>query len=420
MALPGLPRPKNKLIETMTSWLVFVFLLLVASASSTGLLAANPAPESGSQPQIEKHIKLEVPGAAADQTGAGRMPAVPGVEQGSNGDKKAGAGVPPAVPGAEQSSNSDGTATSAGGTQVVAGQEPTGIAGLEPAIITAAEEARKERELKAVEHLFLSHKYALRWDLDLAEVELQEAINLMPDLRVVHRDYCLLAIAKGELGLAVAEFMLATGIGDPIPYTEAESSLLNLRAAKLHYRKAISYANEKRWPSAISELDLADQYAPFNPNIKRSLAFAYASAGQFDKAEQSYKDTFELAPSDGFSRADFAFLLSEEGKKDNAVDQMAKAVKLQPESPALHVDLAWFAENKGDIKKASAEIQDAVRLSPDHAGLWTHLGRLLEKLDKTAEAKQAYQKAIAIDPLQPDAKTALSRLSDASGAKPSE
>jgi Flp pilus assembly protein TadD len=289
-----------------------------------------------------------------------------------------------------------------------------------PDAIQAEEEARKTLEAKAVEHLFLAHKYALRFDFDLAEVEMKEAISYAPELRVVHRDYCLLAIAKGNLGLSIAEFMLATGLGDPIPYTEQEDKLLNLKAAKLHYTKAISYAKDKRWPSAVAELELAGKYAPQNPSIKHSLAFAYASAGQFNLAEQSYKETFELAPQDGFTRADFAFLLSQEGKKDNAVDQMAKAVALQPESAALHMDLAWFAENKGDIEKASKEVTAAVKLSPQHAGLWSHLGRLLEKQDKTAEAKEAYLHAIALDPSQQDAQSALSRLADTSGSKPAE
>jgi Flp pilus assembly protein TadD len=266
----------------------------------------------------------------------------------------------------------------------------------------------------------LAQKYAFRLDYDLADVEMQEAISFAPELKVIHRDYCLLALGHANLGVAIAEFCLATGLGEPIPYTDQEIKALNLKAAKLHYRKAISYALVKRWSSAISELELADKYAPLNPNIKRSLAFAYASAGQFNLAEQAYKDTFELAPTDGFSRADFAYLLSQEGKKDNAVDEMSKAVELQPNSAALHVDLAWFAENKGDVEKAKSEIQAAVKLSPGHAYLWAHLGRLLEKLNKPAEAKNAYERAIAIDPVQPEAKTALSKPSDASETKPAE
>jgi Flp pilus assembly protein TadD len=322
----------------------------------------------------------------------------------------------------KQTSQVDEPSTADSGTAAPAEDRATNTdaTGLDPTIIAAAEEARKTLEAKAAEHLYLARKYALRWDFSLADVEMEEAVSFMPDLKVVHRDYCLLAIAQGRFSLALAEFMLATGIGDPIPYTDQEVKLLNLKAAKLHYIKAISYAKEKRWSTAISELDLADKYAPLNPNIKHSLAFAYASAGQFNLAEQTYKETFELAPADGFSHADFAFLLSQEGKKDNAVDQMAKAVELQPDSAALHVDLAWFAENKGDMEKAANEIRAAVKLSPEHAGLWAHLGRLMEKVDRTAEAKIAYQRAIAIDPSEPDAKTALSRLSDASGSKPAE
>jgi Flp pilus assembly protein TadD len=273
-----------------------------------------------------------------------------------------------------------------------------------------AENLRHLAETRAVEHLHLSHRYLARWDFDLAEVELQEAIICLPELKVVHRDYCLLAVAKGKPVLALAEFMLATGIGDPIPYTEQETNQINARAAKLHYEKALSYGSKRRWPAAVFELQLASNYAPENPNIKHSLAFAYAMDGKMELAEAAYKQSFEMAPADAFMHADFAYLLSDEGKEKGAYEQIARAVELQPKSAALHIDLAWFSENKGELERASAEIREAIKLSPNHAGLWAHLGRVLEKKGDSAGAKDAYTHALTLDPNESDAKAALAKL----------
>jgi len=227
---------------------------------------------------------------------------------------------------------------------------------------------------------------------------------------VVHRDYCLLAIAKGKPSLALAEFMLATGIGDPIPYTEQEQNEVNARAAKLHYEKALSYGSKRRWTAAVFELQLASNYAPENPNIKHSLAFAYAMDGRVELAERAYKESFEMAPADAFTHADFAYLLSDEGKEKGAYEQIARAVELQPKSAALHIDLAWFSENKGELDRASAEMREAIKLSPNHPGLWAHLGRVLEKKGDSVGAKDAYTHALALDPNQSDAKAALAKL----------
>ena len=273
--------------------------------------------------------------------------------------------------------------------------------------------AKQRAELTAWSHFDLAHHYESRFDLELADTEFEQAILYMPDFKVAHRDYCLLSIARLNLAKAVAEFMLATGLGEPVPYTPFEKAELDARAAKLHYRKALSYGRSSRWPIAITELKWALTYSPENPAIKRSLAFAYASSGQFEEAERQYAGSFEADPNDAYSHADFAFLLSEEGKSTNAINQMSKAVELEPQVAALHVDLAWFSEKNGDRAKACKELQEAVKLSPKHAVLWAHLGRLAQELGDTSQSKKAYAAALALDPQLAEAKEALSKPNNA-------
>jgi Tfp pilus assembly protein PilF len=269
---------------------------------------------------------------------------------------------------------------------------------------------RRKQEEIAISHFNLAQRYLSRWDFNLGELELQEAITFDPDLKIAHRDLCVASVFRGNIGQAVAEFAMATGLGDPIPYTEKEKEELNKNGAKLHYRKALSYAGKNRWKTAIFEFKLAQAYAPENTAIKHSLAFAYAKDGRFDLAEKFYLETIAAAPGDSSTHADFAFMLSDEGKREYAFDQLTKAVELQPDSAALHVDLSFFSEKKGDLKEASEQLEQAIKLSPKHAALWARLGRLCASQGDSVGAKKAYATAIALDPQQNTFKDELAKL----------
>ena len=282
--------------------------------------------------------------------------------------------------------------------------------GTAPEEITDVEALRNEQISKATEHFDTAHSYVKHGDFNLAAIEMQEAIAAAPQVKAYHRDYCLIALAKLQPALATAEFMLATGLGDPIPYTEKEKRDLDQNAATLHYNKGIGYGRKSKWTQAVEELQKAITYAPDSAKFRHSLAFALGSEGRFDLAEKTYQQSLGLLPEDAFAHADFAFLLSDKGQKQSAYDQLAQAVALQPQSPALRVDLAWLAENKGDFKKASEEIKEAIKLSPGHAALWSHLGRVLEHEGDITEAKAAYTKAVALDPEQDQAQESLKKL----------
>lgn len=276
-------------------------------------------------------------------------------------------------------------------------------------------EAAQEMEIanaqaSASEHYFLGNHYFGKWDMDLAEVELDQAVKYSPDLRVAHRDLCLVSLAKLNVPRALAEFMMVTGIGEAVPYTAAEKTELDGKAKKLHYKKALEYGSKQNWHEAVSELQWALGYAPNDSSIHHSLAFAYATQGDFVNAEAEYEKTFAANPTDGNAHADYANLLANKGHLDQAQTEMQKAVDLTPKAAAYHVDLGWLAESRNDLGTATQEFEEAVRLSPNHAGLWAHLGRLLEKSGKSEQAAKAYSKALSLDPSSAEALQNLSRL----------
>jgi Tfp pilus assembly protein PilF len=318
------------------------------------------------------------------------------------------AAAPPATgeaPEQPQPSVSEPQAPQAGDS----GTEP-----IAPAAVKATEEDPQAQEAQlqttAAQHYELAAHYFGKWDLDLAEVEMDETVSLYPDFRIAHRDLCLISAAKFNFSRSLAEFMMVTGLTDPLPYSAADKVLLDNKAMHMHYKKALSLGNRNKWNDAIAELLWAQSYAPGDAAIHHSLAFAYASEGDFTNAEREYKTTFSNAPQDGFAHADFANMLADHGQAAKAEDEMRKAIELAPNAAALHVDLGWLAESHKDLPTAENEFKAAVKLSPQHAGLWTHLGRIMESQGQTAPAQEAYLQALKLDQQNEEARTSLDRL----------
>lgn len=263
---------------------------------------------------------------------------------------------------------------------------------------------------EAIDHYELARVYLGQWNAEMAEVELQAAIMCEPGIKVVHRDYVLVALMRANVMKAIAEAMMVVGLGEPIPLDDAQKEKLKESACKAHYVKGIAAARETKWKDAITEFQWALSYQPNNARVSRSMAFAYASMGDFNKAEKEYAASFAMDPSDAFAHADLAFLMEKAGNTTKAMEQLEEAVKLQPNVAALHVDLAWLAESKGDLNRASAEFEEAVKLSPKHAALWTHLGKLFARQGLSDRAIDAYKAALDLDPEQQDAEQGLNLL----------
>lgn len=291
-----------------------------------------------------------------------------------------------------------------------------------PAAVEASEPAVQNEQNafailqnKAAEHYDAARVYFSNWDFEMAEQELKASIMCVPKTMAAHRDYCFVALFRGNLGRSVAEFLQVVGLCEPVAYSDQQKNEIKDNGLKLHYRRGLALAGESKYDDALTEFEWARDYRPNAGKVTRSIAFVYASTGQFERAEREYAQGFQVDPADAYGHADLAFLMAAKGSAERAVEQLSEAVKLQPKVAALHVDLGWMAESKGDLSKAEDEFQEAVKLSPKHASLWTHLGKLQARQGKAELAKQAYQQALALDPEQLDAREGLSHLGGGQG-----
>jgi len=276
--------------------------------------------------------------------------------------------------------------------------------------VEADEEKQKDLLMyQGTDHWKKAKAYSSKWKWKLADVELRAAVNCVPDMKVAHRDYCLVALMQGHFGRSLAELLIVVGAAEPVALSEEQQEKLTEDASTIHYNEGVEYATKTKWKEAIAELMQARNYDPADPVITRSIAFSYASENNFAEAEKFYKEAFDLDPSDPYARADYAFLLAKDGKEDQALTSMEEAVKLRPDVIALHVDLGWMAESKGDLGQAEEAFRKACDLEPKQPTLWVHLGNIYKKLGKVEEAKDAYKRALSIDPTYSEAQEKLNQ-----------
>lgn len=238
-------------------------------------------------------------------------------------------------------------------------------------------------EEEGARHYYLAHFYQDNWDLNLATAEYEEAISYTPDMKIAHRDLCWVSLLMGNLPRCIAEFMMVVGLGEPIAYTDAEKTDLNHKALALHYKKGLEYARLSDWRNSQNELNWALTYDESDWAVHRSLAFVYASQGNYKQAEEEYQEALRLKPA------------------EIGAEQLADATGSSPNA-AVYIDLGFVAETRGDYATATAELRKALELRPQDAGLWARLGHLLERQGKPVEAEAAYNMAVNIDPTEMD------------------
>jgi tetratricopeptide (TPR) repeat protein len=209
---------------------------------------------------------------------------------------------------------------------------------------------------------------------------------------------------------------MTVGICEAIPLEPDERQVLIARASDVHFKKATLYEGSADWTKAITELNWAKQYTPDKVSIMRSLAFCYASKGDFGLAEKQYSQCFMLDSSDPYTHADFSYLLAKTGHTERAKGELDEALKIAPRVAALHVDMGWLAEKKGDLDTAQSEFEQAIKLCPKQPGLWLQLAKVLERAGKASEAKHAYTEVLAIDASENEAKQRLDALNAAPSA----
>lgn len=193
-----------------------------------------------------------------------------------------------------------------------------------------------------------------------AETEYRRAIELNPNYATAHQWYGEFLTLSGRFDESFAEMKIARDL-DPLSLVIIKDSGEVYYAARKYdqaigfFRKslemdaqfiaarrllAMAYLQEREFPSAVAELETANQQEE-TPGTLAELGYAYALSGRRAEAEQVLHDLKLMSDRRYASPRDYALIYAGLGNKDKAFEWLEKAYREHAVLTELKVDPRW-------------------------------------------------------------------------------
>ena len=238
--------------------------------------------------------------------------------------------------------------------------------------------------------------YAAKGQFDLAIVDFDRLIALMPSSADAHLGRGYAFLRQGRLDQSVADI--------------TESIGLNPKFAAAYIDRGAAYLDMGRNDLAIADEDQALALDPNQAGAYLVRGLAYNRKGGNNEAIADYSKAIALRPGvpNAYSYRASAYL--RQNRFEEAVADTTKALELQPGSAAAHNDRAWALHLKGEDALALPDAENAVTLAPSSAPSLETRAEIYEKLGRRRDAIADYRAALAIDGSLQLARDGLKRL----------
>ncbi len=158
----------------------------------------------------------------------------------------------------------------------------------------------------------------------------------------------------------------------------------------------------KQAEAAIAALRDAAENDKTNFSLQKTLAQAYAAAGLWEEAVNSYEAASRLAPDDHLLLFTLAQCARKAGNTAYAAKILKQAIELAPEMPQYRQELAELLAASNQLEMARTLYLEALRIAPNSVTILMGLGDLFLKLKDFAEAVSSFEKASSLDPSRAD------------------
>jgi Flp pilus assembly protein TadD len=213
------------------------------------------------------------------------------------------------------------------------------------------------------------------------------------------------------------------------------------------FRQGERFLAERQWEAAFTALQRAVKLQPGHARAWKALGLGYASQGNFDGAETSFRNacereptlpdaclyygrtlyllnrfqhaidslrrTLQREPENGEAYRLLALSLEALGQTTEASDAFLHAVRLNSGAPPNEdpdIDYAVFLFRQGDAEAALAPLESALKRHPDAARGHLEMGCVLLSLGRISEAASHLERSLALNPQSPRAHLLLGKV----------
>lgn len=189
--------------------------------------------------------------------------------------------------------------------------------------------------------------------------------------------------------------MLLKQPGEAVRYYKDAASIRFDEAAMLRLVEALDRSGQRQEASTTLALFLSQN--PLNLAALRLSASWQAAAGDYDAAIDSLEAVrLRTGNRDAGLLADLAFAYAGAGEPERAAHYAEAAYLLAPSNPAVAGVMGWTLTESGDVEGGIELLQKAVALAPRHPMLRWQLAQAYAEAGRKAEAKAEAQAAMAI------------------------
>jgi len=185
----------------------------------------------------------------------------------------------------------------------------------------------------------LAAVYASQGDLQSAERECREAVNLDPDNAIALNCLGGVYLKQGRHANAVAYFKRAVQ--------------LNPKEARIHSNLGFTYLEMGLLEQAELQFRATVALAPLNSGAYSGLGVVYWRKGEHDRAESAFKRALSINPSDADTHLSLADFYAANGRAAEAIREYQAGLKIDPSNPEALAALQKLTTPRNPDTKSS-------------------------------------------------------------------
>ena len=168
-------------------------------------------------------------------------------------------------------------------------------------------------------------------------------------------------------------------------------------------QQARAHAQAHDHTAALSDLCMALQYAPENPDLLFAAGNEARYCNHFEKAAQYFRRASELRTDFFAAHCNLGAALRELHRYTESIEPLKAAARLRPDLPALPLQLADCHLKAEQPDAARQVLEKALTAAPDNPEILCGLGNCAVKQNNLDKAKAFYVRTLQLQPDHPDA-----------------
>jgi len=236
-------------------------------------------------------------------------------------------------------------------------------------------------------------KYLQRWD---KEANLDTAIGLFEQALKADPDFALGFSALGEAHWAKYRLDHDARWIDEAEKDCKRAAELNSQLPAVYVTLARVHNGKGQYNLALQEIQQALQLEPFDADALLSEAAVYASMGQAERAESTYRKAAALRPQDWNGYYELGVFYYRQRRYTEAATQFEKVLEITPDNAMAHATLGGMDQLVGKGAEAEQHLKQSLALQPSYAA-YTNLGALYYRERRWAESVDMTRKALEIN-----------------------